>query len=88
MKELYAEIERFQKLKERTGTNKSSSYSVLFRFDPWSDNVTIELGGYDVGSWPRHVYVDSTKETLLQDLKAKVDEAYLVVEEDEKESEL
>lgn len=87
MKELYNVIERFQALKEKTGTNKSTSYQVLVHFDCWSDDVTVEFGGYDVGNWSRHEYMTTTKENLIKDMNRKVDEAYLEVEKDLPENE-
>lgn len=72
-------INRFQALKDITGTNKSSSYSVQFHFDPWSDRVQVELGGYDIGHWSRHEYLETTRENLLVDFEAKVKEAEEIV---------
>lgn len=85
MKELLEIIERFQKLKEITGTSKSSSYAVTIRFDPWEEDVRVELGGYDVGYWARHEYLDTTRKDLLKDLSKKVDEAEKAVAEYENE---
>lgn len=75
MKDLIDTIDRFQALKNITGTSKSSSYAVTIRFDPWHEGVVVELGGYDVGNWSRHEYLNTTRNKLLEDLCSKVDEA-------------
>lgn len=83
MKELVALIERFQKLKETTGTNKTSSYSVGLYFDPWSEKVIVEFGGYDVPGWSRHEYLHTNRDDLLEDMEDRIREAeYLVSQED------
>src|SRR5260370_30206929 len=68
--------QRFQSLAAKTGRNKQSSYSVSVgkcMDDGWS----AELGGYDVGDWPRHVYVGAFERfgELLEGLEAKEAEA-------------
>ena len=78
---LLNQIERFQSLKNITGTSKMSSYSVSISFDPNSDEVDIELGGYDVGDWSRHTHIKTTKARMIEDLTAKVDEAVRIVSE-------
>jgi hypothetical protein len=79
MKELLDLIKRFQDLKNITGTNKSSSYSVNIHFDPWEQVVEIELGGYDVGDWSRLECISTTKQSLLFDLERKIIEAEQIV---------
>ena len=79
MDKLLELINRFQALKAITGTNKSSSYSVQIHFNPWSDRVEVELGGYDVGHWNRHEYLETNRENLLVDFEAKVKEAEEIV---------
>jgi hypothetical protein len=74
-------IERFQNLKNITGTTKSSSYSVQLHFDPWSDRVQVEFGGYDVGCWSRHEYLNTTRHKLLIDMEAKIVEAESLVKD-------
>lgn len=80
MKELLDLINEFQNLKGITGTSKTSSYGVSLYFDPWSDAVSIELGGYDVGNWSRHEYLNTTRENLLVDLRNKIEDAKREVE--------
>lgn len=83
MNDLLTLIKRFQSLKDITGTSKSGSYSVQLSFDPWSDVVEVEFGGYDVGDWSRHEYMTATTENLLIDFEAKVVEAERIVKEDQ-----
>lgn len=73
--ELEKQIKRFRSFKERTGTNKSSSYSVSINFNAYDDNVYVELGGYDVGGWSRHETLETTWDNLVEDFTKKVDEA-------------
>ena len=79
MDSLLSLIRRFQALKEVTGTSKSSSYSVQLHFDPWSDRVQVEFGGYDVGDWSRHEYLQTTIDNLLIDMESKIKEAETLV---------
>jgi hypothetical protein len=79
MFELLNQIERFQSLKNITGASKMSSYSVSISFDPHSDEVNIELGGYDIGDWKRHTYIKTTKAQMIEDLTIKVNEAVQIV---------
>jgi len=81
MNELELLIKRFQSLKEITGTNKTSSYSVGIFFDPWNDTVAIELGGYDIPNWSRHEYIKTTRKNLLKDLEEKIIQAEQDVEQ-------
>lgn len=60
MDKLLELVNRFQALKDVTGTNKSSSYSVQFHFDPWSDRVQIEFGGYNVGHCKSRQFANSS----------------------------
>jgi len=73
--ELDKQIRRFKSFKERTGTSKSSSYSVTITFSAYDDTVYVELGGYDVGGWSRHESFETTMDDLVTDLTKKVDEA-------------
>lgn len=82
MTDLLTLIKRFQDLKEITGTSKSSSYSVQIYFDPWSEGVQVEFGGYDVGDWSRHEYMKTTVDSLMVDFEAKVVEAEKLVAEE------
>lgn len=86
MKELLDLINRFQNLKEITGTNKTSSYAVSIHFDPWNDSVTVEFGGYDVPGWSRHEYLHTTRQDLLQDFEDRVREAEYLVNQDQGET--
>ena len=82
MTDLIKLIERFQALKDITGTSKSSSYSVSLHFDPWGEGVQVEFGGYDVGDWSRHEYLKTTVTSLLVDFQSKVEEAERIVQRD------
>lgn len=75
IEELETQIKRFQSFKERTGTDKSSSYSVEIYFSAWNDEVTVKFGGYNVGSWSRSESIKTTWNNLIADVTAKVDEA-------------
>lgn len=81
MKELFELVDRFQKLKEVTGTNKSSSYTVSIHFDLWEDKVTLEWGCYDVGSYPRHYQTECTREDLLTHMVQEIEQMEQVVKE-------
>lgn len=83
MNDLLGLVKRFQALKDITGTNKSSSYSVQIYFDPWTENIQVEFGGYDVGDWSRHEYLQTTVENLLIDMENKVKEAETIVAQKE-----
>lgn len=80
MEQLVHLINRFQKLKDITGTNKSTSYDVNIRFDVWTDNITITLGTYDVGEWNRYTEIHTTLPKMLDDFEAKIEEAEAEVE--------
>lgn len=82
MTDLIKLIKRFQDLKDITGTSKSSSYSLSFHFDPWGDSVQVEFGGYNIGHWSRHEYMNTTVDNLLVDFESKVLEAERIVKED------
>lgn len=82
MKELYEQIDRFQKLKELTSTSKSSSYCVQFHFDPWDDMINIEWGCYDVGSYPRHYYTKCKRDELVEHMSAEINKMELVVKQE------
>ena len=73
--ELEKQIKRFQSFKERSGTDKTSSFSVHLSFNCWDDNVYVEFGGYNVGGWSRHESIETTWENLIEDITKKVDEA-------------
>jgi len=78
MKEVYDLIHRFQKISEKTGRSKMSSFYVELYFSSRfseDDKATISVGGYDIGGWPRHRTVDSTGKTLIDDLRKIVEEA-------------
>ena len=80
MEQLVNLVNRFQKLKDITGTHKCSSYSVNVCFDVWTDNITITLGTYDVGEWSRYTEIHTTLPKMLDDLEAKIKEAEAEVE--------
>lgn len=79
MEDLLNLINRFQALKNITGTNKCSSYAVTITFEPWDDRVQVEFGGYDVGHWSRHEYLHTTVDNMLVDIESKVKEAESIV---------
>jgi len=87
MDKLVELIGRFQKLKDKTGTSKCSSYTVSFWFDNWSDRVTIALGGYDIGDWNRNTEIETTRKNMLEDFEKKVQEAEFIVENYDAETE-
>lgn len=78
---MYELIARFQALKEITGTNKMSSYGLSLHFDPWSDNVTLEWGCYDVGNYPRHYNTRTTRQDLLAHMRDEIEKMEKVVKE-------
>lgn len=47
------QIARFQKLREKTGTDKSSSYEVKIVSSVFDDGIELALGTYEIGSLPR-----------------------------------
>lgn len=73
--ELENQIKRFRSFKERTGADKSSSYSVSINFTSYDDSVYVELGGYNVGDWSRHEKLETTLDNLVEDFTKKIDEA-------------
>lgn len=78
LKQLFEQIKRFQKLAEKTGRNKSSSYQVEILFPPsfYLDNkLDIIVGGFDITEWPKTYEIDTTSETLLENFTELVDEA-------------
>jgi len=79
MEKLFEQINRFQNLKNVTGSSKSSSYSVQIYFSPWSETVQVEFGGYDIGGWSRHEEMTTTRDKLLEDFTKKVDKAVEIV---------
>lgn len=44
---------KFAELKEITGCEKSSSYTLSIHFNA-DGEITVELGGYDIPEWNRH----------------------------------
>jgi len=78
MIEVYELINRFQKIADKTGRSKMSSFSVELYFNSRfseNDKATISVGGYDIGGWPRHHTIESTGKTLVDDLRALVESA-------------
>lgn len=69
---------RFKKLAEKTGREKSSSYVMNVIFSPDGEGeVSVELGTYDIASWPRHLFLGPFK-TEAEAIKAaseKISEA-------------
>ncbi len=77
--DLYALVARFQNLKDKTGTNKSTSYHLNLNFDPWTDAVSVEWGCYDVGDYPRHYHTQTTRPNLLAHLATEIEKMESVV---------
>ena len=55
---------RFLKLSEKTGISKASSYQMIVSFEQ-DGSVSVELGGYDIGSWDRYTHVGYFKNESL-----------------------
>lgn len=79
MEKLYELIERFQSLKNKTGTNKSSSYELNLYFSPWDDKVSINWGCYEIGDYPRHYETNATRDTLLAHMESEISKMEQVV---------
>ena len=82
MKDVIAQIVRFQKLGELFGRSKTSSFSVNIEFNQLSHEteiVHICVGGYDVYGWGRHRIVETTFQDLLTTLTSLVDEAETIL---------
>lgn len=77
---------RFLKLRDVTGANKISSYSMTVYFSP-EETISIELGGYDIADWNRHESLGTfnTEEEALSALEKKIEEAEKIVEEYEED---
>ncbi len=74
---------RFAKLREITGAEKSSSYSLDVSFEPYGD-IRVHLGTYDIGDWPRHTYLGpfaTESEAIAATLK-KIEQAERAVAHD------
>jgi hypothetical protein len=71
--ELYT---RFRKISEITGRDKSSSFVMNVIFTP-DNGVGIELGTYDIGGWPRHLFLGpfDTEEEAFIATEQKIKEA-------------
>jgi hypothetical protein len=52
--------QRFNKLKEITGADKSSSYVMNVIYDQDCE-ISVELGCYDISDWPRSLYLGPFK---------------------------
>lgn len=82
MTELFALIDRFQALKNKTGTHKSSSYEINFHFSPWNEDVSISWGCYDIGNYPRHYTTTTTRSDLLTHMESEIDKMEVTILED------
>lgn len=73
---------RFLDLGEKTGRSKLSSYSLTIYYHP-DEDITIELGGYDIPDWNRHETspIFKTEVDALIWLEKKIEEAEKLVEE-------
>jgi hypothetical protein len=78
--------QRFQKLKEVTGRDKSSSYVLNVVFDP-DDGILVEMGCHDVADWPRNIALGpfDFEEKALEATRAKVAEAEEAVKKQQEE---
>ena len=74
---------RFQKLAEKTGREKISSYVLKVVFPP-DDGIYVDMGTYDVADWPRETTLGpfDSEEKALEATKAKISEAERAVEDD------
>lgn len=82
---LYTLIRRFQSLKNRTGTSKSSSYALTFNFDPWDELIYVEWGTYDVGDYPRTHRTRTRSDQLLTHLAEEIEKMEAVVAAEEQD---
>lgn len=69
---LYALVDRFQALKEKTGCNKDSSYRLSVGFGPWEPDVSVEWGCYEIGDYPRHYSTECARSNLLTHMSAEI----------------
>ena len=82
--------ERFRKLSDATGREKSSSYVMNLVFSP-DEGILVELGCYDISDWPRGLQLGpfKTEKEAFEATSAKVAEAEVLVkkqiEEDKEE---
>jgi hypothetical protein len=72
----------FLKLRDITGATKMSSYSMTVYFSP-DEDISIELGGYDIADWNRHEVIGMFKseKEAIDALYYKVLEAQKLVNE-------
>lgn len=83
--DFYAQVARFQNLKDKTGRNKvevGTSYHLNFNFDPWTDAVGVEWGCGNVEGYPRHYHTHTTRPNLLAHLAAEIEKMERVVAAD------
>lgn len=71
-RDLLSFIDRFQNLKNKTTTTKSSSYEFNIFFEPWSDKVALSWGCYDIPGYPRHYETATTRDELLAHMEAEI----------------
>lgn len=73
---------RFFALADKTGISKMSSYGLEVIFDTYGQ-VSVHLGTYDIGSWPRHTYIGpfKTEEEAMLATSNKIAQAELAVSE-------
>ena len=74
---------RFLALADITGIYKSSSYTMTVMFGQ-EGGVIVELGGYDIGDWPRHTYVGGfrTEQEAYDATEKKIEEAERIVKQE------
>jgi hypothetical protein len=73
---------QFLKLRDKTGASKMSSYSMTIYFSP-DEDISIELGGYDIQDWSRHEHIGifKSEKEAIDALEIKINEAEKLVEE-------
>ena len=74
-------VERFQKLKDKTGCDKMTSYEVKIWVDLY-EGWSVELGTYDIADWPRHTNVGTfkTEQEAMEAFENKIIEAEKAVD--------
>ena len=82
MNELLDQINRFRKLKNKVGASKISSFSVEIYFDPDTEAVSVSFGTYDIGDLPRHDILNTNQESLIRDIRRRIDLYEKIVEEE------
>lgn len=79
--------ERFKKLAEKTGREKSSSYVMNIIFNAEGE-VSVELGCYDIAEWPRNLMLGpfDSEQKAFDSAEKKITEAVEIVDREHKET--